>query len=523
MKKRIRFSLAAIAALVALVTSGVADDALPPEGTRVLPDDMPAVTSSLAAATAAWAAPVSAPPAQAPALSGDRLVYVIPIEGMIERGLLYVIRRGVAEAERRKADAIIFVMDTPGGQLQAAEEIVNIIASVGVPTYAYVDLDAISAGAIISLATDKIYMAPGSRIGDAMPIMVSPMGGVQPMPDDIKEKMMSYTAGLVRSVAQRKGHDDRLAESMVRPDIEYKIGDDVICKEGELLTLTNTEAERFVGEGAARHRLLSSGTVASLDNLLATIGVPGATVQRLVVSPLETMARYIEMFSWLLLAGGVLGIFIEIKTPGFGLPGILGGLLLAVWFWGHNIAGFAGMEEVLIFLLGVALLLVEIFVIPGFGITGTAGLTLMALGLLMAMVQHYPGTPTFRIPAMQIEGMLWNVGLATCTAFLAGLLVIRFLPHTTAYSHLVLAAAGRADQGFRIDAGTDLVGRSGVAATPLRPAGIGVFGDRRLNVVTRGTFIDKGAPIVVAEIHGARIVVDIRRDDGTTAALEARA
>jgi membrane-bound serine protease (ClpP class) len=485
-----------------------------------LPEAVPALPEP------ALSAPAPLPPAPAEAVVAadgtQHLVYVIPIEGMIERGLIYVIRRGVGEAERRKADAIIFVMDTPGGQLQAAEEIINIIASVNVPTYTYVNPNAISAGAIIALATDKIYMAPGSRIGDAMPIMMSPMGGAQPMPEDIKEKIMSYTAGLVRSAAQRKGHDDRLAESMVRPEIEYKIGEDIISKAGELLTLTNAEAERYVGQGTDRRRLLSSGTVNSLDGLLATIGVPDAAIQRMVVSPLETVARYIEMFSWLLLAGGVLGIFVEIKTPGFGVPGILGGLLLAVWFWGHHIAGFAGMEEALIFLIGMVLLLVEIFVIPGFGFVGLTGLMLMALGMLMAMVQHYPGTPTFHIPSLQVEGLLWNLGLATCTAFLAGLLLVRFLPKTTAYSHLVLSAEERADQGYRVASQTELVGQQGTAGTPLRPAGIGVFGARRVNVVARGAFIEQGTPIVVAETHGARVVVDAQRNTEPGAAPDAQ-
>ncbi len=460
-------------------------------------------------------APVAAMPVPAIATAPGRpgVAFVIPISGMIERGLVYVIRRGVAEAVRREADALIFVMDTPGGQLQAAEEIVNLIASLKIPTYTYVNPDAISAGAILALATDHIYMAPGSRIGDAMPIMMSPMGGAQPMPDDIKEKIMSYTASLVRSAAQRKGHDDKLAECMVRPDLEYTIGDDVISKKGELLTLTNVEAERFVGAGAERRRLLSRGTADSLEDLLAIIGIPDATLHRLEVSPLETVARYIEMFSWLLLAAGALGIFIEIKTPGFGLPGLLGGTCLIVWFWGHHIAGLAGMEELLIFLIGLILLLIELLVLPGFGIAGIAGLTLMAVSLLMAMVEHYPGTPAFDIPSVQIEGLLWNLGLAVTTAFLAGLLVVRFLPHTSIYSHLVLAAEQHADAGFNVDTGAGLAGRTGVAATSLRPAGIGLFGGQRIDVVSRGGFIDKGSPIVVAETHGTRIVVDIRRGD----------
>lgn len=187
------------------------------------------------------------------------LVYVIPIRGEIEPALLYVIRRGVAEATADDAKAVIFVMDTPGGRIDAATDIIKTIGELKIPTYTFVERHAFSAGALISFGTDHIYMAPGSVIGDAMPIMVSPTGDVKDMPEALQEKTVSAVAAMARSTAEQKGHDPKLAEKMVRRGIEYRIGDEIISPTNQLLTLTNLEAERLVGSGDDEHRLLSEG------------------------------------------------------------------------------------------------------------------------------------------------------------------------------------------------------------------------------------------------------------------------
>ena len=435
--------------------------------------------------------------------------YIIPISGTIERGLVYVVRRGVARAVADDAEAIVFEMDTPGGRLDAAKEIVRIISRADVKTVTYVNPDAISAGAIIAMGTDAIYMAPGSRIGDAMPIMVSPFGGVQEIPDGYEEKAVSYVSGLIRSTAETKGHDPDLAEAMVRRELEYKLGDDVISKEGELLTLTSEEAARQVVRDDREEPLLSLGTVDDLDALRAELGLENAQVRTLAVSPAEKVARYIEMFSAFLLIGGLLGLYIEFKTPGFGVPGIAGILLLVVWFWGHHVAGLAGMGEVVLFILGVTFLAVEIFVIPGFGLIGISGLVMIVASLAMAMVQHYPGIPWYAPPPEHLQRAVLTLGLALSASFLLMYILARFLPETHAFQRLTLAADLGTDAGYTAsDSSDDLAGATGRTETALRPAGIAIVNGRRLNVVARGAFIDKGAPIVVAETHGNRIVVD---------------
>lgn len=473
------------------------------------------LATMLGVLTTALTAPAPAEETPAPADAG--LVYVIPIEGMIEPALLYVIRRGVAEADRAGARALILEMDTLGGRLDAATEIVRLLQGLKVPTYTLVTKNAISAGAIISLATDHIYMAPGSVIGDAMPIMMSPMGGVQELPADVQEKSVSAVAALIRAAAQESGHDPQLAEAMVRRELEYKIGDDVISPAGQLLTLTNVEAEREVGPPDARRKLLSSGTVPDLPALLETIGLAGAATKKIEVTTAERVARFIAALAPLLLMAGLLGLYIEFKTPGFGLPGMLGLVALALFFWGHHIAGLAGMEDFLIFLVGVALIAVEIFVLPGFGVPGVVGIGLVVVSLLNAMVRRLPGGPWYpTLPELEVP--LLKLSSAIVMTAVAGALLGRFLPRSPAFSWLVLKKATSTAAGYTAAAPTnELLGAAGTTLTPLRPAGTAFFGDRRVDVVTHGEFVQQGATVRVIEAHGHRIVVEEVRSSGKDA------
>lgn len=448
----------------------------------------------------------------------EAVTYVIPIKGMIERALTYVVRRGVTEAVKADAEAIIFDMDTPGGRLDATEELIALITDIRPTTYTFVNPNAISAGAITAMATDHIYMAPNGRIGDAMPIMMSPLpfGGPQEMPEGLKEKAISPTVALIRSAAQRKGHDPGLAEAMVRPELEYKVGDTVICPAGQLLTLTSADAERPLGpEGKP---LLSEGTVGDLDALLGTLGLAGSKVVYVEESAAEGIARAIDSFplSGILLALGLLGLYIEFKTPGFGLPGVAGLTLLAIWFWGHHVAGLAGMGEIVLFFAGVVLLFVELFVTPGFGLLGASGMTLIVISLILAMIEHYPGGPWYEPPVHHVRRSIMTLGFALIVVFGLAALLGRFLPKTWAFQKLVLETSTGVDHGYRAAAPTDtLVNLRGTAGTALHPAGIGVFGNKRLNVVARGAFIERGTPIIVAETHGNRIVVDVDPDQGS--------
>ena len=468
-----------------------------------------------AAALASQPAEVSPPESVRP-----KVVYVIPVNGMIERALVYAIRRGIEQAGRDGATAIILDMDTPGGRMDACEDIVNLLGDLKIPTYTYVNPNAISAGAIIAMATDHIYMSPAGRIGDAMPLLMSPLpfSGPQAIPEDLKEKFLSPTEALIRSAAQRKGHDPALAAAMVRADREYKVGDRIICEKGHILTLTAADAaERFGPDGSP---LLSEGTMETLEDLLRATGLSDASVRRIEITGAERIARFIESFpvSGLLLALGLLALYIEFKTPGFGLPGITGIALLAIWFWGHHIAGLAGAGEILLFVAGLVLLVVEIFFVPGFGVPGIAGIILMIAALVMAMLQHYPDRPWYEPPAWQFTQLIKNLSFASILIAAAILVLAKYLPKTSLFHRVALQTAVSASHGFQAaEPKKDLIGARGVALSQLRPSGVAEIGNQRLDVIARdGQFIQQGAAIIVADVQGSRIVVDVAAGEAST-------
>ena len=441
-----------------------------------------------------------------PAASRKQRIYVLPIRGPIEPALLYVVRRGLAEARAMEAAAVFFPMDTPGGAVNVTEEIIDLIARMEVPTYTFVEHNAISAGAIIALATDHIYMAPGSKIGDAMPIMMSPGGGVQPLPDAEREKIVSYVDSLVRGIAQRKGRDERLASAMVRPEIELEIDGEIISAEGQLLTLTNAEAERRFGDPP--QPLLSEGTVDDFDALLALLGYDAAERVELEVTLAEQVARFLQMIGPLLMLVGFLGIYLEFQSPGIGVPGIVGAVCLLLFFAGHHLAGLAGYEDILLFMIGIALILVELLVLPGFGVIGITGLALVLWGLLNAMIQRLPGDPWWpSLPELRLP--LLKLSFAIVGAAVGGVFLGRFLPRTSLFHRLVLDNATSREAGYSSSKDTrSWVGKQGVTLSPLYPAGSALIEDRRVDVITRGDYIEAEQRVRVVETHGNRIIVE---------------
>lgn len=429
------------------------------------------------------------------------LVYQIPIEDAIEPALLYVIRRGVTEAEKQQADAIIISMNTPGGRVDVTRDILQIIRDTDIPFYTFVERDAYSAGAIIALATPKIYMAPGSVIGAATPIIMSPTGGVQDTNEDVGEKMKSGVAAMVRAAAEQGGHDPELAEAMVRREAEYKIGTNIVSEAGELLTLTSSEAEG----------VLSAGTVEDIPALLDAIGLPDAEVRELTVTPAEKIARFIATFAPILMMIGLGGIWIEIKTPGLGLPGLIGVSALILFFFGHHIAGLAGMEDVVIFMIGVALLLIEIFITPGFGVLGISGVVLILFSLLNAMSWQMPGEllPSFTGNGATVQHALGKLALGLSGTVVFGVIAAKYLPESRAFRPLVLGQRTDKTEGFTSARDhSDLVGKEGTAEMNLHPAGRALIDGERVNVITRGEFIEKGTTVKITEARGSRIVVE---------------
>jgi membrane-bound serine protease (ClpP class) len=429
-------------------------------------------------------------------------VYIIPIQKMIEPALLYVVRRGVDEATRNHADAIILQMDTTGGRVDSAVAIVGALGRSEIPVYTYVEREAISAGAMIALSTPHIYMKSGSVIGDITPISMGMTGSVQDLPEAVEEKMTSYVAAHVRSAAEQGGHDPELAEAMVRRNLEFKVDDIIISESGKVLTLTNTEAAQLVGED--QHPLLSSGTVNSIDDMLDALGLKQAKRITMEVTAAEKLARLIASIAPILMIIGLGGIWLEFKTPGFGIFGIAGISCLLLFFFGHHIAGLAGLEDILLFAVGIAFLAIELFITPGFGIMGFSGLLLIFFSLMNAMIEHLPG----KMQPVSFSPETLSKPFTTVTLSFIGAVALimiagKFLPKTRMFNTLVLDTVL-----LEPEQEANLLGIEGLAHSDLRPGGTAYFDGRKIDVVTLGDYIRRESPVRIVEVHGNRIVVE---------------
>jgi membrane-bound serine protease (ClpP class) len=415
------------------------------------------------------------------------IVYRIAISGVVENGLAPYVARSLREAEAAGAVAAYLDIDTPGGRIDAAERIADDVRAARIPVYAYVNPRAYSAGALIAISSNGIYMRPGAVIGAATP--VDGQGGRAP------EKMVSAMRAEFRAVAEQRGLDPRLAEAMVDESVEIP---GVVAK-GQLLTLSTGEAVRL---GFAK------GQVGDQAELLAAIGHPGARIVSTETNWAEGVVRFLTnpLVSPLLLSLGILGLVFEIKTGAFGLGGLLSLVSLGLFFGSSFILGLAGWEEVLLLGLGLIALGVEVFIIPGFGVAGIVGLLAIVASMVLAMMGGYPTTGDVA-QALAVLGASLFITAAVIYAWL------RHLPNSGRFSGLLLKGAGHREAGFTTaPSRPELVGRDGTALTDLRPAGTARIGDERVDVVTEGEYVSQGTRIQVVRSEGYRHVVRVVRN-----------
>lgn len=424
-----------------------------------------------------------------------QVVYVAMIEGIIDLGLAPFVQRVLNEAAREKASAVILEINTFGGRVDAAVLIRDALLSAQVRTVAFVNRRAISAGALISLAAQNIVMADGATIGAATPVqMGQPGAGAQP----VEEKTVSYVRKEFRATAETRKRPPLVAEAMVDADVAIP---DVIEK-GKLLTLTTEEALKLK---------VADFNVNSIEDLLKQLELPGAEIRRLSENWAENLVRFLThpIVSSLLMTVGMLGIILEIRTPGFGIPGALGISSLALFFWGHWLVQLAGWEELMLFGAGLVLLFLELFVIPGFGIAGVAGIGALLAGLSLSMIG---GGASWEYIIRAVSHVVFSLLLA----LLASLLMLRWLPRLPVGRRLILETGLGTGQMYASAPESDIswLGKQGITISPLRPAGIAEIQDQRIDVVSDGEFIESEAPIIVTRVDGNRIVV--RRHRVTT-------
>jgi membrane-bound serine protease (ClpP class) len=442
-------------------------------------------------------------------------VYVVPITGTIDLGLAPYLSRVLDQAEADGAAAVLLQIDTPGGRLDAVLQMRDALLGSGVPTIAFVDRTAFSAGALIAIASEQIYMTPGAVMGAATPVEGA-------TGETATEKVVSAVRTTFKATAEARGRDPLVAEAMVDPDVVI----DGLVTRGELLTLTTAEATDWG---------YNDGVAANRGDVLAAAGLADAPVIETEPSLAERVVRFITdpVVSSLLITAGVLILIADLFVEGFGIGGVVGLGLLALFFWGHFLAGLTGWEDLALVVLGLVLIAVEIIVVPGFGIPGVLGLAALLGGLFLAMLGREIQTP---------EG-IEQAGLTILASFIGivfGIVAIfAFLSRGPRLGKLVLnSAVGGAEattarpaagwlgwfgSSSNLPRGSQLPTLSekhaeqadqlvsaratGVTLSDLRPSGIASIDGERVDVVTEGEHIPEGEPIEVINDEGYRRVV----------------
>ena len=352
------------------------------------------------------------------------------------------------------------------------------------PLYAFVNPRAFSAGALIALATDGIYMVPTAVMGAATPVT----GEGEKAP----EKIVSAMRSEMRALAEARGLDPRIAEAMVDEEISIE----GVVEQGKLLTLTTDEA---VAVGYASE-------VEDWDHLVQALGLEGAPVHATETNWAESLVRFFTnpAVAPLLLSLGFLGLLVEIKTPAFGLAGLVGLTSLGLFFGSHYIVGLAGWEEIILLGVGLVLLGVEIFIVPGFGIFGLAGAAAVMGGIYLSLVGQFATGVDYSKAAGVVSATVMIV-------MVSAWVLIRTLPRNRRLKRsgiLLDDRTGREVGYLSSDVRDDLVGKCGVALTDLRPAGTGEFDGERLDIVAEGSaWIARGSPIRIIRSEGYRHVV----------------
>lgn len=423
--------------------------------------------------------------------------------------------RTLKKAQIDGASAVIFDMDTPGGFAWYSKGLLlNSLQGVTVPTYAFVNTRAESAGAIIAIGTDAIYMRPAATIGSALVVG----GGGTDLAESMEDKVTQMAIAAVRNMAELKGHNPDVAEAFVTQDKEVKIDGVVVHTAGHVLNLNTIDATRQVGG----RPVLAKGVANSIDDLVAQEKLTGEVIDATAYG-MESVAHWIQKFSFLLIMLGIAGAYMEMQAPGFGVPGIVSLLAFGLFFFGNYMAGnLAGYELAVLLVVGLILIGVEIFLLPGTVIPGVAGGILVLVAIGMAMVDRVDFTYAWKgfSGAGKWREILGEAALTLALSFVGAVAVIlvamRYLPKSKFGGWMVLRQAlpGGASIPVESEAGetrTSYLGLEGEAATDLRPAGKGRFGGLWLDIISDGEYIEKGTPLKVIRHEGVRIVVARRK------------
>jgi membrane-bound serine protease (ClpP class) len=469
-------------------------------------------------------APVPTPGERAAELlnaEGKVYVYRVPITEAISKPNLYILRRSIKQAIENDVNVIVLDMDTPGGRLDITLDMMELLDRFNGETITFVNDDAVSAGAYISMATNSIYFSPAGVMGAAA--VVSGAGGE--IEDSMKAKINSYLFARMETYTDEYPYRTQLIRAMADIDYELKIDGKMIKPKGELLSLTAKRAVALYGNPAKP--LLADGIAESIEDLLSDRYGEGVyEIQTFEISWSEEMAKYLDSIAPLLLGIGILLLFAEFKTPGFGIFGIAGLALVAVVFISNYMAGLAGYEAIIFFILGLILIIVDVFLLPGTIVFMLIGIMMVVGSLIWTLSDVWPvpdgdgpGIVPFTIAADSLWNALYQV-LGTFAIALLGLIVIwRFLPKTPLYGRLVHSSVS-ASPDLVVSGGTQVRGNeklpdqgsTGVVTNPLHPLGeVEIDGVRYQAKVAVGA-VDKGLKVVVVGYKDFCLLVEQIKD-----------
>ncbi|WP_408607131.1 NfeD family protein [Halobacillus mangrovi] len=408
-------------------------------------------------------------------------VYIIPVKETVERGMAAFLERTTDEAAENGADHIIFEIDTPGGRVDAAGEIGEIFQDLDIPNTAFITSRAYSAGSYIALNADQIYMKPQATMGAS--------GVINSDGTAADKKAQSAWISSMVAAAESNGRDPLYARAMADSSVDLpKYG----AGEGEFLTLGPTDAEE-VG--------YAEGIVEDRTELLSELNLSDAKIIEEQPTLAENLARFLTdpIVIPILLSVASLGLIVELYSPGFGIPGIMGVLSLVLFFYGHIVAGLAGYEAIILLILGIGLVVAEFF-LPG-GIAGIAGIIAIVASLMLS--------------SADMGHMAMSIGIALIVTIVVSIILFKVVGLERGFfRHIILNDATTSEKGYVSAANRlELIGMEGTTLTPLRPAGTAEFDGERLDVVTEGGFISAQHRVKVVKTEGSRIVVREMKTD----------
>jgi membrane-bound serine protease (ClpP class) len=425
------------------------------------------------------------------------VIYRVPIDGTIDLGLPPYIRRAIEEAEAHDAKAVIFDINTFGGRVDAATQIKDAILSSDVLTIAFINRRAISAGALISLSCEKIYMTGGGLIGAATAVDMSGKKG--------SEKVISFMREEMASTAEKRGRSKEIARGMVDEELNFTHlvidGDSVEVKdiegrkEGKLISLTTDQALKY-------H--IADGTAENMEALLDSLGYSSVDIIESRENWSEAVVRFLTnpVVASLLTTFGFLGILFELQSPGWGIPGFVGLTCLILSLSASYIAELATVSDMIFILSGLALLLLEILVIPGFGVVGVGGIGFIVYGLYLLLLPEVPVGEEILDQAM--DGFLIGIVGAIIGLYLLGRIMIK----TKFWEQLTAPDVQKKEDGYTNTFGWEsLMGENGISDSDLHPSGWVKVANQRVFVVSEGDFIEKGTHVQILSVDGNRIVV----------------